>query len=92
MSVCGNTPLASVDYSQNEQGPTKSVKERDATDAIWIKSLLGSAQSAKKLFVPTILPRLKKSNADLHVSYRNSVFFQETCSSARNSKNCLCPV
>ena len=32
MSVCGITPAASVDYSQDEQGPTKS--KRDATDAL----------------------------------------------------------
>ena len=69
----------------------QNLKERDATDALWIDSLLGSAQSAKKLFVPTILPRLKKSNADLHVSYRNSVCFQETCSICKKCKNLLVP-
>ena len=70
----------------------QNLRKRNATDALLIESLLGSAQSAKKLFVPTILPRLKKSNADLHVSHRNSVFYQETCSSARNAKSFLCPV
>ena len=73
MSDCGITPAASVDYSQDEQGSIKSKRKR--CNAIWIESLLGSAQSAKKMFVPTILPRRKKSNAELHVSYRNYVFF-----------------
>ena len=89
MSVCGTTSAASVDYSQDEQGPTKSKKKR-GTDALWIESLLGSAQSAKKLFAPTIPSRLKKSNANLHVRYRNSVFFQETCSICKCKKLFLC--
>ena len=64
----------------------QNLTERDATDALWIESLLESAQSAKKLFVPTILPRLKKSNADLHVATGILCFFGKPAPSARNAK------
>ena len=79
MSVCGITPAASVDYSQDEQGPTKSKRKRCYRCTMDRKSAR-ICTKCKKLFVLTILPRLKKSNAHLHVSYRNSVFFPETCS------------
>ena len=73
MFVCGIAPmhqqllLITTKMSKVQQ----NLRERDATDALLIKSLLGSAQSAKKPFVLTILPKLKKSNVDLHASYRN---------------------
>ena len=90
MSVCGITPAASIDYSQDEQGPTKSKRKRCYRCTMDRKSAR-ICTKCKKLFVPTVLPRLKKSNADLHVSYKNSVFFQETCSICKKCKKLFVP-
>ena len=75
MFVCGIAPAAILLITTKMSKVQQNLRERDATDALLIESLLGSAQSAKKPFVLTILPKLKKSNVDLHASYRNYMWF-----------------
>ena len=72
MFVCGIATAATTTKMSKVQ---QNLRERDATDALLIESLLGSAQSVKKPLVLTILPKLKKSNVDLHASYRNYMWF-----------------
>ena len=57
MSVCDITSAASVAYNQHEteQGSTRP-RKRDATNALWIESLLGCVQVANELFLLIILP------------------------------------
>ena len=68
MFVCG------FNYNQDEQGPTKSKRKRCYRCTVDRKSArIGT--KCKKPFVLTILPKLKKSNVDLHASYRNYMWF-----------------
>ena len=89
MSVCGITPAASVDCTQDKQGPTKSKRKRCYRCTMDRKSARICTKCKKP--VPTILPRPKKSNADLHVSYKSFVFFQETCSICKKCKKLFVP-
>ena len=70
----------------------QNLRERDTTDALWIESLLGSAQSAKKLFVPPFyqdrINQMPTSMLDTEIL----CLFRKPAPSARNAKNCLCPV